>query len=132
MKVKGELEGLAADIEHVLRVTEFGDLQGDMCSEIGEEFNPLAPEPKKAYKYNEWGFYTEYMTTPTNEDGRIDAIKADAEGKASFRQEKLLQNLSGEDSLLGRAVYLTMKDNDKIKLGCCTIGRDIYREPEVE
>ena len=52
MKVKGELEGLAADIEHVLRVTEFGDLQGDMCSENGEEFNPLAPEPKKAYKYN--------------------------------------------------------------------------------
>ena len=93
MKVKGELEGLAADIEHVLRVTEFGDLQGGMCSELGEEFNPLAPEPKKAYKYNEWGFYTEYMTTPTNEDGRIDAITADAEGKASFRQEEFLQNL---------------------------------------
>ena len=52
MKVKGELEGLAAGIEHVLRITEFGDLQGDLCSEIGDEFNPLAPEPKKSYKMN--------------------------------------------------------------------------------
>ena len=130
MKVKGDLEGLAPNLEHVLRITEFGDIQGDLCSEIGEEFNPLAPEPKKTYKMNEWGFWDEFMTNPTNEDGRIDAIEANSDGKVSFRQEELLQNLSGEDSLLGRGLYLSMKDSD-IKLGCCTIGRDIYREPEV-
>lgn len=130
MKVKGDLEGLTADTEYVLRITELGDTTGGMCQELGEEFNPLAPEPKSNWTQDYWGQWTETKTYPTNEDGRIDAITADAEGKSSFRQEKLLQNLGGEDSLLGRGIFISEKDSDVI-LGCCVIGRDTYREPKV-
>ena len=38
--------------------------------------------------------------------------------------------MGGEDSLLGRGLYISEKDSDVI-LGCCVIGRDTYREPEV-
>ena len=85
MKVKGELEGLTAETEYVLRITEVGDIQGGMCAELGEEFNPLAPPPKVTYKMNDWGYWTQVIEPQTNEDGRIDAITADAEGKVSFR-----------------------------------------------
>ena len=99
-----------------------------MCAELGDEFNPLAPEPKSSWKQDYWGQWIETKVRPTNEDGRIDAITSDADGKVSFRQEKLLQNLAGDDSLLGRGIYLSEKDSDII-LGCCAIGRDTYREP---
>ena len=50
MKVKGELEGLIANTEYVLRITEFGNIQGEMCAELGDEFNPLAPKPIATWK----------------------------------------------------------------------------------
>lgn len=90
MKVKGEIMGLAADTEYVLRITELGDTTGASCSELGAEFNPLAPKAKSTWTQDYWGTWTENWTYPTNEDGRIDAVKTDTDGMATFRQEELL------------------------------------------
>lgn len=62
-----------------------------MCAELGEEFNPLAKAAtKSSWKQDYWGRWIEIKVPATNEDGRIDAVTSDAEGKLSFRQESFL------------------------------------------
>ena len=90
MKAKGELDGLTANTEYVLRITEYGDIQGGMCADIGDEFNPLATEPQVTWILDEFGYWIESYARPTNEDGRIDAFASDANGNIQFRQDVLL------------------------------------------
>ena len=128
MKAKGELSGLSAETEYVLRITELGDTTGVACSGLGDEWNPLAPAATSSWARDYYGRWIEKTVEGVNEHGRIDAVTTDADGAVTFRQEELLQNLYGDDGLLGRGIFLSEKDSDVI-LGCCSIGRDTYREP---
>ena len=63
----------------------------------GAEFNPL----REVNRYGEQNPYQDPRR------GRFDVIQADAEGKISSTQEKLMQNLGGDDSIIGRSIHLT-------------------------
>ena len=88
----------------------------------GKEFNPLA-------EIDENGHQNPYQD-PSR--GRLDLVTVDPKGGVrDATQEKVLINLSGFYSVIGRSILIydqTVDDNNKLinehPLGCCVIGID--------
>jgi len=84
----------------------------------GMEFNPL----KEFDRYQQPNPYQD----PSR--GILENVTADEEGAVSSTQQKLLQNLSGPESLIGRSIHLTsvaqMEEGDPTPNACCVIGKD--------
>ena len=127
--IKGNLTGLTADTEYIVRINSFGKT-GDItqqtatvtCNSTGDEFNPLA-EPDNEFA----------------EPGRglIDPITSDANGEVTedtFKQTDLLHNMGGPTALVGKSLSIYLKSeydadaaNDTdlaTALGCCVIATD--------
>jgi len=119
VKLNIRLAGLSPATEYELRVTEFGNILSD-CSMAGDQFNPLAPEP---FTYYSWG---RLMTVTPESDGRgeIESFTSDASGDVEMNDVELQQNLSGEDTLIGRGIVLYEKDDDKAIM-CGVIGHGL-------
>ena len=49
-------------------------------------------------------------------------------GAANVWMPQLMQNLEGEESLYGKGLSIAVAGSDTV-LGCCVIGRDVYRRP---
>lgn len=113
--VQAVMTGLAADTEHRFMIRTLGKTLGE-CANGGEEFNP--------YK-EEWNGQANPHADPTR--GKIDGFTTDATGAFTLNQAKLLQNLSGKDSIVGKSIELfqVVTDGDDISLGCCVIGQDV-------
>jgi len=113
--VMAELTGLAAEAEHRFMIRTLGKTMGE-CANGGEEFNP--------YK-EEWNGQVNPHADPTR--GKIDGFTTDATGAFTLNQARLLQNLSGKDSIVGKSIELfqVVTDEDDISLGCCVIGLDV-------
>lgn len=131
------IDGLNSDTEYELQIREFGNLTDD-CANAGDVFNPMAPEPQPKYVQDYWGRwiqdgYEEPEEIEGTGPGEIDIVTSSAEGTVDASQDELEQNLAGKQSLIGRSIVLVEKDDD-VPLGCCVIGRDVYRmsapEPE--
>lgn len=93
--IRYDLSNLDAEAEYSLKINTLGRL-GDDCADVGSEFNPLK-EVKK-------GIANPYQDPAR---GRIDDITATVDGTFSGAQDKLLQNLAGPDSLIGRSLLLS-------------------------
>ena len=121
---------IEAEKEYELRVFEYGNLSGESCENLGDEFNPFAVEAQQP-QWNGWGWSSPSHSHADERQGKIDSFETDGEGNVEFRQQYFLQNLGGDDSLIGRSMALFEKDDDT-PISCCIIAVDIYREPEVE
>ena len=97
---------------------ELGDTTSG-CTKMGDEFNPLA----SSYETSPWG---NPIVDADTQGAQMDSVTV-TNIMTDFEQDSLLQNLSGEDSLIGRGLQIL---RDGTLLGCCSIGRDIYRTPE--
>jgi len=93
------LEGLEAEAEYDLTIRTYGFLGAgqSFCMASGAEYNPL----KEFDRYMQPNPYQD----PTR--GVLENVTADDEGAVSSTQQKLLQNLSGPESLIGRSIHLT-------------------------
>ena len=61
--------------------------------------------------------------------GRIDSIKADNYGNVDNIQYNVLQNLSGKESILGRAISIWSSGE---KLACCVVAHDSSPQEDKE
>lgn len=135
IEVRGEASGCPIAQAYELLVTEFGQCSKDTGrDEKNIEFNPLE---EKDIKGNVVLFQD--LTR-----GRLESFVTDATGAANVKignwpiQDNFLQNLSGRESLIGRAVYLVQVDTDKTgavtkkETSCCVIGRDMVPVGHVE
>ena len=59
--------------------------------------------------------------------GRIDSITADNYGNVDNIQYNVLQNLSGRESILGRAISIWSSGE---KLACCVVAHDASPQEE--
>jgi hypothetical protein len=104
---------------------EFGNLDGGLCANLGEIFNPLTEPPNRYGKVNPY-------VDPTR--GFLEHWVGSADGEYNDSQD-LEQNLAGPDTLIGRSFVLKyteeVEDEDVITtVGCCVIGRDAVPEPK--
>ena len=118
--VRGSITGLSADTQYLMSINEKGRL-GASCdaADTGDEFNPL-------FETDKYGNPNPFQD-PSR--GRLTLPVSDASGDITLDgSTTVMQNLAGEDSLIGRS--LTLKSADGTPIGCCVIARDMA--PEVE
>ena len=96
-------------------INRYGTL-GTMCDATGDEFNPLV----------ELDPYYEPAEHQDPSRGRLDGFTTDMDGKGAFHQKKLLQNLGGKESLLGKSITMLSvsaeEGVDDMLLDCCIIA----------
>ena len=92
-----------------VRIYEYGRLGGDECTDIGAEFNPLTERNKRG----------EVNPFQDPSRGRINDITFDSDGMGTIASGYILQNLSGENSIIGRSLLVGVEGSP---IGCCTIG----------
>jgi len=107
--------GYVADTKINIFINTFGK-DTDNCDNNQPEFNPLA----------------EFIDGKPNiyQDparGRIDSLTIGDDGTVQNVQKTLLQNLRGENGILGKSLTFTgnMPDGTEFKIGCCVIGEDM-------
>jgi hypothetical protein len=97
------------------------------CPLAGDEFNPLAE--------NVYGVANPYADPSRGTIDRVSVLAADADADGTFTwtQSAFLQNLSGKDSIIGKAIRLTfqplaeaMAPPEAMFSVCCVIGQDSY------
>lgn len=110
--VRGAITGLTADSSYSITINTKGRL-GAACDETGEEFNPL-------FETDKYGNPNPFQD-PSR--GRLTIPDSDANGDITIDTTKLMQNLAGHDSILGRS--MTLKAADDSVLGCCVIALDM-------
>jgi len=131
----GMATGCPINQDYELLVAKYGQCGEIERNPMNMEFNPLEEKDKM-------GNVVMYQD-PSR--GRLDGFTTDATGDANVEignwpiQFNFLQNLSGQDSLIGRDVYLVQVDTDivtgdvtKTETSCCVIGRDMAPEGYVE
>ena len=118
---KATLAGLTNETEYQIRVFEFGDLSevdGAACAALGDEFNPFKQEAEEP-QWTRWGWSTPAAVNETI--GTLDAFTADVDGNGDFMQQYFLQNLIGDNSLIGKSMAISEKDDTDI-ISCCIIA----------
>lgn len=124
VKVMIRLAGLLPKTEYDLRIGEYGNILSD-CTMTGEVFNPLTPDPIP--QYDHWGRIT--MIQPESDGrGEFESVVAGDEGEVSRDAVELMQNLSGDDTLIGKSIVVYEKD-DNVPVMCGVIGHGL---PEAE
>ena len=124
VKVDVRLAGLSKSTEYELRIQDYGNILSN-CSLCGEVFNPLMGEDYETF--DSWG---RKIQMKYEQDGRgaIESFHTDANGEVQTDGLELLQNLSGDDNLIGKSVVLYEKD-DSSPIMCGVIGHGL---PEAE
>ena len=109
--------------ENNIRINELGVLTGEMaCDSVGDEFNPLA-------EFDKYGRPNPYQDPAR---GRINSgalPMADGDGNIIIEASKdniIMQNLAGKDSLLGRSI--SVSDANSGEANCCVIALDAIPE----
>ena len=96
---------------------KFGNIKGEVCENVGPEFNPLAE-----FVYGQPNIYAD-PSRGTIEDVTISVPEDESVTEQEFKQTKFMQNLQGKDSIMGRTIKVTTTNEDTIVvLGCCVIG----------
>ena len=126
---KATLAGLTPETEYQIRVFEFGDLSevDGACSALGDEFNPFKQEAEEP-QWTRWGWSTPAAVDETI--GTLDSFTTDVDGQSDFMQQYFLQNLAGDNSLIGKSMAIFEKDDTETILDCCIIALDMHRVPE--
>lgn len=117
-QVKGDFSNLVSSKSFRFAIKTYGKM-GASCDQGGAEFNPLAE-------------FVQYGTPNPHQDptrGRLDGFESDSYGDGSFQQAKLLQNLGGKDSIIGKMIIMVQVkdesdsyDTDTV-IDCCVIGQ---------
>ena len=125
--VKGEIKGLKKETEYEVHVYEQNKPDEiKSCENLGKRYNPLKPWSDEELHSHWGGWGSDIHPVFFDKSGELESIQTDADGKLTIYQEQFLQNLVGEDMLLGRTVAL-YEMGDDVRLGCCQIHRDRYR-----
>ena len=110
---KIELSNLTPSTKYKIVINKYATI-GDTCTDVGGEFNPLN-------EINQWGQANPHQD-PSR--GRFEEVAADGQGKVKKEQSALLQNMAGDESLIGRSMAL-MTGDETTPRACCVIARDI-------
>ena len=115
---RGSLNGADADEVLAITINELGVIgDGATCDQVGDEFNPLA----EIDKYGQQNPYQD----PARGTINAGSLTADASGIVTIEASKdnvILQNLAGKDSLIGRSISIT--DAAAANTDCCVIALD--------
>lgn len=131
----GQVAGFPAQAEGTISRNTLGEYQyviketgglGAECAvaDAADEYNPSA----------NLDAFGNPATTSDSGKGRLDKFTTTMMTDDVWDQDKLYQNLAGNDSLMGRAVviYATNDDTDETNwtlLGCCTLARGVDTQP---
>ena len=131
MLVRGSISAVSENETFYAIINTKGKM-GDSCdaADTGPEFNPL-------FETDKYGNPNKFQD-PSR--GRIPNIppsemipgSSPAEFASTLLVSKVLQNLEGTDSLIGRSITLFDAHDDRV--ACCVIGRDMdprHMEPEM-
>ena len=120
-QMHGEFTGLKPGL-HALKIQEFGDLEYG-CQSTGKVYNPFGAQQGHSH----YDIYERRV-------GDIEQVNAGMKGKANYLTRDLLVQLSGPNSVMGRAMvlYAGPDSHDVEKgwgkqgmgepIGCCVIG----------
>ena len=103
---------------------QFGNIGGTDCENVGPEFNPLAE-----FIYGEPNTFADPSRGTINDVTIIETPDNMITPPQEFSQDKFMQNLGGENSIIGKSIKATrMRENmstmelEEDVLGCCVIG----------
>ena len=126
--IKGKLAGVTDTEVYTLQVTTLGKVSED-CANVGAEFNPLDEI-----------YLGEVNPNQDSTRGRIDDITISLDSvtmESTFSQSKLLLNMAGPESIVGKSLTLFLKSDltaatagaPATPLACCVLGINVNPNP---
>jgi len=126
--IKGKLAGVTDTEVYTLQVNKLGKVDTD-CANAGGEFNPLDEI-----------YLGEVNPNQDSTRGRIDDITIALDSitnESTFTQSKLLLNMGGPESIVGKSLSLYLKSDltaattaiPALPLACCVLGINVNPVP---